>query len=513
MPRVVFRCDASAQIGGGHLARCMALARALRARGAEIELATRGLPHRLKDLLVSGTGAVVHDLPDASAPERALRDAGEPLPHANWLGVSQRIDAEHTLALLRERPPADWLVVDHYALDARWEHAVKAHAHQILAIDDLADRDHACDALLDQNFFLDADSRYTTRVPRTAELMLGPKFALLREEFAKERAAIALRDGALHRIFICFGGFDRIAQTLRALDAIEAAALGHVAIDVILGNDDPQRAEVERRCALKENWRTHVDASNVAALMAHADLGIGASGIMNWERAALGLPAVIASVAENQHVVARDLAADRACIYLGSAEDWRQETLAGLLRGLHGTPSLLLALGARAARLGDGRGAQRVAARMLPATIELRRAKTADCEPMHGWRNAEETRRHAFDGHPIAPDAHRRWFQRVLEDPAIALLVGEHEDKAVGVVRYDVTGKRALVSIYLVPGAHGRGFGAGLLEAGSRWMRTQYPAVTTLEARIRRGNERSLDAFANAGYTLESHTYTRELCE
>lgn len=511
MPRVVFRCDASASIGSGHVARCMALALALKARGAEIELVSRDLPQRVRELLVTGTRARVHELVQADDAGRGLQDAGEPLAHAHWLSVSQSTDAQQTLALVQSGEPIEWLVIDHYALDRRWEDALRPHVANILVIDDLADRNHTCDALLDQNFFLQAETRYGARVPRTAELMLGPQFALLREEFARERETLAPRSGSLNRIFVCFGGFDAAGQTLRALDAIEAAALSDLALDIVLANNDTQRAEVEKRCAHNKSWRAHFDAANVAALMAPADLAIGASGIMNWERAALGLPAIVASVAENQHVVAQDLAADRAIIYLGLAATWQAQTLAGLLQGLAGAPSLLRALGARAGVLTDGKGAARVAARVLPEPVTLRRATAADCESVHRWRNDEDTRRYAFDSNAIPLEEHRRWFERVLKDGDVSLLIGERAGSPVGVLRYDRAADRATVSVYVVPGASGRGYGTALLKAGTRWMREHHREVIAIDAKIAHGNGRSCKAFENAGYRLASHTYVCEL--
>jgi UDP-2,4-diacetamido-2,4,6-trideoxy-beta-L-altropyranose hydrolase len=511
MARVVFRCDASPAIGGGHVARCMALAHALRRRGADVELVTRELPARLRELLVEPAGCVVRELPGPDAAQGAAPDAGQPLAHADWLSVPQATDAAQTTEALRSGGYADWLVVDHYALDARWERAVQPFAGKRLVIDDLADREHACDALLDQNFFLKAESRYASLVPPSASLMLGPKYALLREEFGAARAQIGERTGALRRIFMCFGGFDGAKQTLRALQAIEAAEIDDVAVDVVIGSDHSQRRQIEAFSASRRAHRVHLDAANVAELMTPADLAIGASGIMNWERAALRLPAIVASVAENQHTVARDLAADRACIYLGFADDWSVETLAGLLRGLRGTPSLMRALSARAAELTDGHGARRVAARLLPPQIDLRRAAAAECDALHAWRNTEESRRYSGNTQAIPLEQHREWFRRVIGEPRVALLVGEHAGSPVGVLRYDVDGTSATISVYLAPGLHGQGFGTALLHAGTHWMREHHPNVTQLRAEVRRDNAASLEAFANAGYTVKSSIYTLDV--
>lgn len=511
MARIAIRCDASPRVGTGHVARCVALARALRSRGAEVEMLSRDLPDRIRKLLVDGAGVTLRALPPAIS---AARDTDGPaLAHAGWLDGSQLADAEQCARILAEGPRTGWLVVDHYALDARWERRMRAAADRILAIDDLADRDHDCDALLDQNFFPEAESRYTGHVPPRAQLMCGPKYALLREEFARARGAHSPRDGRLRRVFVCFGSFDPAGQTLRALEAIDAAAIEGVAVDVAIGDDNPRRGAIEAFCRTRPYIGLHVDTAGVCDLMARADLAIGASGSMNWERAALGLPSIVTSVADNQHAVAQPLAAELGCIYLGAAADWRPDTLAGLLRGLNGAPTLMAGLSARAGALADGKGAVRVAARLLPEPLALRLAQATDCEAVLAWRNAEETRRESHDPRPIDAEAHRAWFQRVLQDPDTALLIGERGGEPVGVLRYDLQGRsgRALVSVYLVPGRHGSGLGGALLRAGSRWLREHIPAVARLRAEIRPGNLRSVGAFAESGYRLESHNYALEL--
>lgn len=511
MTRVAIRCDASPRIGTGHVARCVALARALRARGAEVEMLSRNLPERVRKLLVDGAGVTVRALPAAASAERDAE--GPALAHAGWLEGSQHGDAGQCARILAEGPRADWLVVDHYALDARWERRMRAAVDRILAIDDLADRAHDCDALLDQNHFPDAEARYAGKVPPPARLLCGPKFALLREEFARARGALAPRDGRLRRVFVCFGSFDPAGQTLRALEAMDAAGIQDLAVDVAIGSDHPQREAIETSCRPRPGVALHFDAAGVCDLMARADLAIGASGSMNWERAALGLPSIVTSVADNQHAVALPLAADLGCIYLGAAADWQPETLAGLVRGLHRAPTLLAALAARAGALADGKGAARVAAQLLPEPVVLRLAQPADCEAVLAWRNAEETRREAHDPRPIDAEAHRFWFRRALEDPGKALLIGELDGAPIGVLRYDLQGEgaRALVSVYLVPGHAGRGLGSALLRAGSRWLRAHRPDVTRVRAEIRPGNRRSIGAFDDAGYRLDSHNYALEL--
>ena len=242
MLRIVLRCDASMAIGSGHVMRCATLAARLRERGADVELACRNLPSFLRERIAADGATRVHALPDRSG---TVPGDGEPaLAHREWLGVSQAADATDTLDIVRSGPRPDCLIVDHYALDARWERALRPHVRAIMAIDDLADRDHDCDLLLDQNFFLEPGPRYARRLPRAAGALLGPRFALLRPEFAATREQQRERDGVLRRLFVSFGSFDPTNLTSRALRAIAAAGLDELAVDVVIGRDNPHRAEV-----------------------------------------------------------------------------------------------------------------------------------------------------------------------------------------------------------------------------------------------------------------------------
>ena len=177
---IAFRVDASTQIGTGHFMRCLTLADALKQHGAKIRFASRHMPEYLRDMLVvKGHEFMLLD----SSPSDAISDG---LSHANWLGTSQHADAQDTVQALSGQT-WDWLIVDHYALDARWESALRQTAKNIFVIDDIADRQHDCDVLLDQNLYADMDSRYTGKVPAHCQLLLGPRYALLRDEFRQLR--------------------------------------------------------------------------------------------------------------------------------------------------------------------------------------------------------------------------------------------------------------------------------------------------------------------------------------
>ena len=210
---VAIRVDAGPQIGTGHLMRTLTLADALRQKGAQVRFVSRNLPLYLQQLLES-KGHEFVGLP--VAPVAAV--TGD-LAHSHWLNVSQVRDAEDTREALSD-VSWEWMILDHYALDARWEGPLRACARRVLVIDDLADRVHDCDALLDQNLYPDMERRYVGKVPASTTLLLGPRYALLREEFSRLRVDQISRDGEVHRVLVLLGGTDAHNHTRKVIHGL-----------------------------------------------------------------------------------------------------------------------------------------------------------------------------------------------------------------------------------------------------------------------------------------------------
>jgi len=192
--RLVFRTDASLTIGSGHVMRCLTLAEALRTRGAQCFFVCREHPGNLLELIRKrGFEACALHL-NTSCAAAATVDAERPTAHAAWLGAHWRTDAAQTLAACGGSD-VDWLIVDHYALDARWEAELRPACRKLMVIDDLADRNHDCDLLLDQNLVAESDARYQQRVPPGCTLLLGPRYALLQPLYRELRPQARLRPG------------------------------------------------------------------------------------------------------------------------------------------------------------------------------------------------------------------------------------------------------------------------------------------------------------------------------
>lgn len=342
--RVLFRADASTPMGTGHVMRCLALAQVLRDRGASCAfLSTEQPGHLLEHIRERGFEATA--LPAAAA-----------------------TDPARTLAALRG-DTVDWLVVDHYALDAPWERGLRPACRRLLAIDDLADRPHDCDLLLDQNVGRSADA-YRHLVPAACRVLAGPAHAVLRPEFAELRAASLARrpTAAARKLLVTLGGSDPQDMSSRVLDALAGCALPpDFAITVVMGAKAPHLASV-RAAASRLPWPTEVvvNASDMAQRMAQSDLAIGAAGTTALERCCLGLPSLVLILADNQRPGAVALAAAGAAVLLPEGDRWPAE-LRQRLPALVADQAALQGLQQRSAQVTDGLGAGRVAAEIAHA--------------------------------------------------------------------------------------------------------------------------------------------------
>jgi UDP-2,4-diacetamido-2,4,6-trideoxy-beta-L-altropyranose hydrolase len=502
MTTVAFRVDADERIGLGHAMRCLALAEALRSRGAQTVFAVAALPHDA----VAALRSRGHTVLSVAGSDRLLR--GEPYGELN--ATEQRADALATRNALSALGRIDWIVVDHYRLGLVWERLAAGFAQRVAVIDDHAQRAHDCDLLIDHNVSAAWAQYDELLAPRTVRL-LGPRFALLRHEFARPAEAKLRPRATVARLLVSFGGFDPTGETEKILRALALGPAASLGVDVVVGAAHPRLAAIRRLAASFSSVDVHVAVQRMDELIERADLCIGASGISVLERCAKGLPSLLIAVADNQVPIARALAERGAAIYLGRSEDVDEERIARAIGGLQAMPELVAMMAQKAAEVCDGDGARRAAARMLSFDLQLRPAAPSDCERVFAWRNDEKVRRHSLDPAPIDFARHAAWFSDRLRDEHGALLIGEDARGPVGVLRYDVRGAAARVSVYLVPGRHGEGLGALLLHAGHRWLAEHRPAVHFVEADVLADNPASQLAFVEAGYTLRQYVLRRRL--
>lgn len=313
--RVAIRTDASREIGTGHLMRCLTLADALvREHKADVLFLCAPVTEPWRALIEShGHRFVVLTLADIA------EWAEDQTPtHARWAPWGMALDATAVLAALGDA--VEWLIVDHYALDGRWESLIRAKAHRLFVIDDLADRVHDCDVLLDQNIYENHRGRYGGLVPPDCRVLIGPTYALLRPEFAQEwNARQSIRNGTVKRILVFFGGSDPTGETVKTLRALRRVDLSGVVIDVVAGGQNPQLSEIRNLAGQMLDTTVAVDVDDMALRISAADLAIGACGTAALERCCLGLSSITLTTAANQRFLAAGLAAHHAIISLGDS--------------------------------------------------------------------------------------------------------------------------------------------------------------------------------------------------
>jgi len=505
--KILIRTDSSVQIGTGHVMRCLTLADELRGRGAEVIFVCREFDGNLCGY-IEEKGYIVYRLPVSKEQKHNIEGK---LKHSAWLGADWQTDARQVEEIIKDLDiPPDWLVVDHYALDERWEGYLRPYCKKIMVIDDLADRPHDCDLLLDQNFYENLESRYDDLAPPQCKKLLGPKYALLRPEFREARKNLRKRDGHVKRIMIFFGGSDPTNETAKALEVVRMLNRPDIAVDVVVGAFNPHRQGIEQIVSDLPDCICHFNVEGMAALMAKADLAIGAGGITVWERCALALPSMVITVAENQERTVSDMAESGYLLFLGRSEEVSVDSLYHALEIAIQSPWLLMSFARKTRSLVDGKGVKRVTQEMIPLEITLRMATMDDCEAIYEWRNAEETRKHFFDHGLIKWEDHCRWLEDTIRNPDRILLVGEFHDQEIGVLRYDHVGEAVSVSIYLLPGTHGQGLGPQLLRAGTNWVKQNFSDVKRIRAEVLFSNFPSKKAFEKAGYKENFSVY--ELC-
>ena len=482
--RVVIRADASIKIGSGHIHRCLSLADELQKKGADVFFVCRELPGNLCDVL-SDRNFRVFRLPAPAA------DVPECLPAE---------DAKETAAVLAALPGSiDWLIVDHYGLGREWESVLRGRVSNILVLDDLANREHDCDLLLDQGIYPDMKHRYRDLVPAGCRLLLGPRYALLDSRFARQ--AKAKKNTAGKRLFVFFGGSDATNETTKVLHALPLLKNMRVELDIVVGSGNPFRRQLEKLAGAYTQVHLHFQVDDMASLMAKSDIALGAGGTTTWERFCLGLPSVVISVADNQTALAETLGLDGRIVYLGQSSLVDKAMIARAIQALLDFSWWRRSLARRGRELVDGHGCRRLSRILFPENIQLRRAGEDDVDNLFAWRNAAETRRYSFSSREISPAEHREWFRACLRDEQRVLLLGEQHGRPIGVLRYDFRSpQEALVSAYLVPGHDGRGLGRALIRAGSKWIRFRFPVCRYIIAEIMAENEAGRKAFLEAGF-------------
>ncbi|WP_434054211.1 MAG: UDP-2,4-diacetamido-2,4,6-trideoxy-beta-L-altropyranose hydrolase [Roseibium sp.] len=495
--KVAFRADASLQIGTGHVMRCLTLASTLRHAGCECLFVTRDLQGHLAEQ-IEALGFQVKRLP---VPEPGFETSSGPA-HAAWAGVSWQVDAAECQAAVAAFQP-DWIVLDHYAFDERWERELRSNADcRLLVIDDLADRRHCADLLLDQTAGR-SEEDYRDLVPANCKILAGTRYSLLREEFSNARptALLGRNRPAVRNILVTMGGVDLDNATTGILTSLAEAGLPEeTRVTVVLGRHAPN-LETVRETAANVPFSCDVlcDVGNMADLMSEADIAIGAGGTSTWERCCLGLPSIIVVLAQNQSEVARVVSRSGASLV---ADSLRSNVLAEALDRL-ASVAFRTEMSESAAAICDGDGSWRVVSQLLTGDLDLRPATIGDARRVFDWRNAIQDESFFLSNDRPTYQQHYKWFETALADPQRQMLICMIGGCGLGYLRFDKTPDNgAEISICLDRLAQGQGIGTKVLQKAENYaigMR-----VGKLRAKINVDNHASIRAFTNAGFRPHS---------
>lgn len=300
---VVFRTDASPEIGIGHLTRCRALALALKQRG-------------LRNVMIGPDSGY------AKAEDQETFDDWVPVPE--W--VSGQEDAISLLRLAKQHQ-ASWLVLDDYRIDEDYQLSMRAAGMHWLQWDGSASKSLWADIVV--NASPAACSKSYAKVLRNphARLLLGPEYAILRPEFQQIKPRGLSR--SVKQVLLTFGGgYDRGANELILSTLLPVTSLEQQFV-VLSGATNPSNQRLKQWIEVHGEGRVslHVDPEHVSPLFFTSDLAVMAGGTSTYEAAACGLPMLIITIADNQISQAKSWHSIGNAYYIGELDSVEPEQI------------------------------------------------------------------------------------------------------------------------------------------------------------------------------------------
>ncbi len=499
--KIVIRSDASLQIGSGHIMRCLTLANYLK-NYAEILFLCRPHEGNLIRLIEQNQFSV-----KVLNPPNLISDNS--LVHSQWLGSTQKEDAQQCLKALGVEK-YDWMIVDHYALDKTWQFLMKESFRKLMVIDDLGDRFHICDLLLDQNFGSN-HNKYKGLIPKNCYVLIGPEFTLLRNEFIKWREiSIKRRSNYLIKnILINLGGVDKENFTNKIIKELEKSKLSReIEIIVVLGETSPHLEAVMLASKKSSfNIKVKTGVQNFAELMSNADLAIGAGGTTTWERCCLGLPTIQLVIAENQKILSESLSNINALVFLSS--------LSNLQSALDKSMKNLEVLSENSFNLVDGKGILRVSNLILLVEffelglglIPYQSLSRNDSLKILLMRNNIEIRKWMANKKIITIREHLNFISNLSDRKDCHFLVMKNNYKIIGTMNFTSIEKvngSAEFGIYANPFLFEKGRGGRLMKAAILYAKN-YLGIKRLNLQVYAENKAAMNLYKRHGFFKTSN--------
>ena len=534
---IAFRVDSSTIIGYGHVMRCLTLAHAFAQAHfkQQSSLSSKVKPRNDEHLLITflcrdHEGNINHLIPETNFKLFILPMLEQTLVTEQtntWLGASFEQDAQECIEHLRDLPNIDLLVIDHYAIDHQWQQLLKPYYQKLLVIDDLANRKHVCDFLLDQTFNINHQA-YTLLVPANCHLFLGEKYILLREEFAiLQSKALQQRQAYINtlannktNILVSMGGTDPNNLSQLALLAIEQIKVisPNISATLVISGQSKHLPLLTDFCRQRPWINIIINSQNMANLMLVADIAIGACGGTAWERCCLGLPCLTTINAHNQQVIANNLSKADAIINLGWHEKITIDVINTALHALLSDKKLYKKMSDACINVCDAKGANRIANKIVAdllttsppntAPITFRIATSNDCQLIYHWQSNKAIRKHFINPNTPTWEEHSQWYKACMLDSNRRLyLLDNHVGQTVGLLRLDKINKTNYsvdtyeISILIAPESQGCGYAVNALKQLSTLTKSALYLAT-----VATDNFPSHKAFSLAGFHKTSAT-------
>ena len=498
--KVVFRVDASLKIGTGHVMRCLTLAQVLKENGADVKFICRKYEGNLIDK-IQFSGFNVEEL-------EVLKEAevNDKLAHSLWLGVSQQQDADDCINVLKSKKN-DWLIVDHYALDEQWQKQLKPYYKKLMVIDDLADRKHCCDILLDQTFGRKQED-YLSLTPEGCKLLLGSQYALLRLEFFKWRLYSLERRSNLEfkQLFINMGGIDVDNITGQVIDELKTCNLPNdIKIIIVMGGGAPHLKSVKFKAnTLSYKTEVKVDVGNMSEIMANSDIAIGAAGSTTWERCCLGLPTIQIVTAKNQLFLAKILNQNKAVKLVTKINEISQL--------LESKDEWVKVVGEIAAKICDGTGIFKVFNKMSDYAIILEKfgevelynyvnLSEDDKTLVLNMRNHPEIKKWMYNQTNIVKKEHIKFIKFLESSVDRRYFLVKHKSKIIGSINFSEINLHdsAEFGIYTNPFLQFQGAGSLLESAASEYVFSELK-LKKIKLEVFSDNKKAINFYNKCGY-------------
>jgi len=459
--KIIIRVDSSDLIGSGHVMRCLTLADKIVENGSEVIFITRKNNGSITEL-IKLKGFSVYEIGIDSKLDSSNMNIKD--NYDSLLGVSEKTDANETIEIIKNLN-IDWIIIDHYSISLKWQKLIRPFVKKIMVIDDLANRMHDCDMLLDQNWFKNNESRYTDLVGSSCTLLLGPKFLLLRDEFIEiKKHKMNGLSRKINRVFVFFGGSDPSNLSSLFLKKLIRSKLNSVEVDIVIGKSNQHINEVKKIAQKRSLTNLHIQTKNMASLISKADIAIGSGGFNLWECIYLDTPSIVFPFAQNQKTVLKDLSKFGPIKVMKNFANLNQifEEIDDLYLELKN--KMIFIEKDLINHNGASEAASWINGNLSKKNWNIKNASKNKMSLYWEWANDTSVRMNSFDKTNIPLKIHKNWFRKKVDDPNCFLFIAYVENHPVGQVRFEVEKDCAKIDYSIVRQFRGRSLGKKLLK-------------------------------------------------